>query len=70
MALHWSSGVSVESWVEIDQRATTRCEVDVLNDSATLFFGEREDFVLHLSRDNLRSLADLAAQAHAELSAS
>lgn len=67
MALHWRSGISVESWVEMDQRTTTRCEVDVLNDSATLFFGEREDFVLHLGRENLRSVAELAAGAHAQL---
>lgn len=69
MALHWRSGVSVESWVQIDERTTTRCEVDALNDCATLYFGEREDFVLHLGRDNLRSVAELATYAHAELAA-
>lgn len=67
MAQHWSSGVSVESWVQIDDRASARCEVDAANDAATLYFGEREDFVLHLGRDNLRSVAELASQAHAEL---
>lgn len=52
-----------------NQRTTARCEVDALNDCATLYFGEREDFVLHLGRDNLRSVAELATQAHAELAA-
>lgn len=67
MALHWRSGISIESWVQMDEHTTARCEVDALNDCATLYFGEREDFVLHLGRDNLRSVAELASQAHAEL---
>jgi hypothetical protein len=67
MALNWSSGISIESWVEMDERTTARCDVDARNDCATLYFGEHEDFVLHLGRDNLRCVADLAAQAHAEL---
>lgn len=69
MTLHWRSGISMESWVQMDPRTTTRCEVDPLNDCATLFFGEGEDFVLHLGRENLRSVADLAARAHDQLAA-
>lgn len=69
MGLNWVSDVSIESWVEMRERVPTRCEVDHLNDRATLFFGQREDFVLHLCRDSLRRVADLAAQAHTQLEA-
>lgn len=69
MTLYWDSGISIESWVEMRERVPAGCELDPLNDCATLFFGQGRDFVLHLGRENLRSLAELAAHAHAELSA-
>lgn len=69
MGLNWMTGVSVESWVEMAQRVPTRYEVDHVNDCATLFFGHREDFVLHLCRDGLRHLAELAGEAHDRLEA-
>ncbi|MQA09510.1 MAG: hypothetical protein GEU98_13340 [Pseudonocardiaceae bacterium] len=69
VALSWLSGITVESWVEMEEPVPARCELDPTNDSATLFFGEREDFVLHLCRDNLRTVAELAGKAHADLAA-
>jgi hypothetical protein len=67
MTLGYITGVSVESWVELKEQVETRVEVDLLNDCATLYFGSREEFVLHLGRENLREVADLADRAHAEL---
>jgi hypothetical protein len=67
MSLCWQTGVSVESWVDMTTDVVTRCEVDHLNDSAILYFGEAGSFVLHLSRENLRHIAVLATRAHEEL---
>ncbi|TQI94198.1 hypothetical protein [Amycolatopsis cihanbeyliensis] len=67
MALHWQTGVSVESWVEIASGTEIRYEVNPCDRSATLFFGSHCDFVLHLEGDNLRRLAEVAPKAHAEL---
>jgi len=69
MGLFRHSGVSVESWVEIERDTPVQYEVDHLNDRATLFFGQNANFVLHLGGENLRDVADLAARAHAELDA-
>lgn len=61
MALYRHTGISVESWVEIECDTPIRYEVDRLNQQATLFFGEEGDFVLHLGRKNLSEVADLDA---------
>jgi len=68
MALYWQTGVSVESWVEMSADVAMRCEVDPEGGSATLYFG-RDDFVLHLGRENLGAMAELTGRAHAELTA-
>ena len=39
MALYRHTGISVESWVEIECDTPIRYEVDRLNQQATLFFG-------------------------------
>lgn len=67
MALYRQTGVSVESWVEMDTNVNMRYEVNVDSDSATLFFGYRNAYVLTLSRDNLDQVIDLATRASAEL---
>jgi hypothetical protein len=67
MPLYHHSDVSVESWVEMAKDVSTRYEVDHTNDQATLFFGERDDYVLCLGRDTLGQVAKLAEKAHEEL---
>ncbi|OZM72385.1 hypothetical protein CFN78_15480 [Amycolatopsis antarctica] len=69
MALYQQTGVSVESWVEMQEGVDMRCEVEPDGDSAILFFG-RDDFVLHLGRDSLNALATLAGRAREELASS
>jgi hypothetical protein len=67
MALHEMSGVSVESWVEIDSTAAVSIEIDERNDTASLAFGARKDFVLNLAGKALREVAALSTQAATEL---
>jgi len=69
MALYRQTGVSVESWVEMDSTVNMRYEVTPENDSATLFFGHRNAYVLTLNRENLDQVIDLATRASAELKA-
>jgi hypothetical protein len=68
MALYSMSGVSIESWVEIEPNTTVAVEVDEPNDSATLYFGDRRDFVLNLTGKALRDVATLSNRAATELS--
>ncbi|RCW40034.1 hypothetical protein DFQ14_113117 [Halopolyspora algeriensis] len=63
MSLYAQSGVSVESYVEMRPGVSVRCEVDRLNDQATLSFGAREDFMLLLDRNALVQLVDLGTRA-------
>jgi hypothetical protein len=70
MPLYSSTGVSIESWVEIDADTTVTCEVDPPNNGATLYFGHHHDFVLNLSGPALREVAALSRQATLELDAS
>jgi hypothetical protein len=69
MALYTLSGVSVESWVEIAPKTAVRLEVDEPNRTATLFFGERSDFVLHLTGEAVRDVAALSNEAATKLGA-
>jgi hypothetical protein len=69
MALHHETGISVESWVQLTRGVRTRYEVDRRNGLATLFFGERGEYVLHICRENLDQFADLAGQAMRDLDA-
>jgi hypothetical protein len=68
MALN-SSGVSVESWVELGQDVTMRHETDLLNQQAMLYFGNRDEYVLILNRENLRQMIALATKALSDLDA-
>ncbi|TCO52422.1 hypothetical protein [Actinocrispum wychmicini] len=68
MALN-SSGVSVESWVELGQDVTMRQETDLLNQQAMLYFGNADEYVLILGRENLRQVISLATKALSELDA-
>ena len=67
MALYTMSGVSVESWVEIDPTTTVGVEVDEPNDAASLYFGDHKDFVLNLAGKALREVAALSSQAATQL---
>jgi len=66
MALN-SSGVSIESWVQLAPGVAMRHETDVLNQQAMLIFGGGDEYVLILDRDNLAQVVDLASKALAEL---
>lgn len=67
MTLNVLTGVSVESWVELDDGAEMRVECDYLSDCATLYFGSHNDFVLTMYRQHLRNLLDTAERAYTEL---
>ncbi len=67
MAFYRKSGVSVESWVEMRDNVPMSYEVSVLNDNATLYFGQNHDYVLSLDRSALTQVAALAQQAVADL---
>lgn len=67
MPLYHDTGVSVESWVEMTSRVPMRYEIDKLNDQATLFFGQYNDYVLVLNRTNLAQVISLGAKAVSEL---
>jgi lipocalin len=67
MALYKQSGVSVESWVEMTARVPMRYETDVENNNATLYFGQDNDYVLVLNRENLAQVISLGTRAIAEL---
>jgi hypothetical protein len=69
MALYSMSGVSVESWVEVDPTTTVSVELDEPNDAAILYFGDRKDFVLNLAGKALRDVAALSSQAATALGA-
>ncbi|HEX3779327.1 MAG TPA: hypothetical protein VHX38_06645 [Pseudonocardiaceae bacterium] len=69
MPLYVDSGISVESWVEMKRQVPARHEVDRFNELAMLFFGAQDNYVLYLGKENLRSVAELASKALAELDA-
>ena len=67
MALNHLSGISVESWVELDEHVPVSYEVDRLNNDVTLFFGASNEYVLKLNRKNLSQVLELGQRAAAEL---
>lgn len=69
MTLYQRTGVSVESWVDMTADVPMRYEADPHNGSATLFFGQKDDYVLVLNRDNLAQVIALGGMAIAELGA-
>lgn len=66
MALN-SSGVSIESWVQLSQGVPMRYEIDRLNQQAMLCFGAQDEYVLILDKENLRQMLTLAGQAMSDL---
>jgi hypothetical protein len=67
MALYKQSGVSVESWVEMTAQVPMHYEADPESGRATLFFGQDNDYVLVLNRQNLAQVISLGAKAIADL---
>lgn len=67
MALYKQSGVSVESWVEMTARVPMHYETDPANNQATLYFGQDNDYVLVLNRDNLAQMISLGTRAITDL---
>lgn len=67
VALYKQSGVSVESWVEMNAQVPMHYETDAENDRTTLYFGQDDDYVLVLNGKNLKQMVALATQAIAEL---
>ncbi|WP_143012967.1 hypothetical protein [Actinopolyspora mzabensis] len=67
ISLYRRTGVSVESYVEMARGVAVRCEVDRLNEQASLAFGSSESFVLSLDRDALEQLVSLGSRAIVEL---
>jgi hypothetical protein len=67
VALYTVSGVSVESWVEIDPTTPVSVEVDEPNETAILYFGDHKDFVLNLTGRALHEVATLSTEAAAKL---
>lgn len=67
LSLFQDCGVSVDTWVEMTAQVPMRYETDAHNDHATLFFGQHNDYVLMLNRDNLARIISLGTQAIAEL---
>src|SRR2546421_337517 len=49
-SLYRNADVVVESWVELRESVTTTYEVDREDQFATLYFGTRNAFVLHVNR--------------------
>ncbi len=70
MRLYSLPEVSQSSWIEMRPDVTMRYEIDRDDESATLFFGHHDDYVINLSRDNLTQLLDLGAAARRELASS
>ncbi|KGI82378.1 hypothetical protein IL38_06535 [Actinopolyspora erythraea] len=67
MSLCGHTGVSVESYVEMGSGVAVRCEVDRLNEQASLAFGSSETFVLSLDRQALERVVSLGSRVIAEL---
>jgi hypothetical protein len=67
MPLFHQSGVSVDTWVEMTSQVPMHYETG--SEQATLFFGQHNDYVLVLNRENLAQLLSLGAKAIADLEA-
>jgi hypothetical protein len=67
MPLNRESGVCVDSWVEMTANVPMRYEINDLDERATLYFGQQENYVLTLGRDNLEQVVALAGRAIAAL---
>lgn len=70
MPLYHDTGVSVENWVEMKRTVAMKYEVDHCNDTATLFFGGHDTYVLNVSQENLAQIIQLGSKALADLKVS
>lgn len=69
MPLFHDSGVSVDTWVEMTAQVPMHYETDSGSGHATLFFGQHNDYVLVLNRENLAQIISLGTKAIADLEA-
>lgn len=67
MGLYTQPGVYQACWLEMKANVTMSYEVDHLNESATLKFGTRDEYMLTIGRQNLEQLLELASAARLEL---
>lgn len=67
MGLYTLPGVYQATWIEMKSDVTMSYEVDRLNESATLKFGTRDEYMLTISLQNLEQLLELASAARLEL---
>jgi hypothetical protein len=61
--------ITVESWVEMTSDVPMRCQTDRIHEHASLYFGQSNEYVLTLSRENLTRMIELCTTAAAELDA-
>jgi hypothetical protein len=61
--------VSVDTWVEMTSQVPMRYETDSGSEHATLIFGQHNDYVLVLNRENLAQIISLGTKAIADLEA-
>ncbi|MEU5853512.1 hypothetical protein [Saccharopolyspora shandongensis] len=69
MALPHYSGISIDSFVEMEDEVPMRYEIDRHNDLVVLYCGRNSEYVLSIGRENLAALISLGAKAIAELAA-
>jgi len=68
MAVYMHSGISVDSWVDVEPHVPIRYELNG-DDTVTMYFGNNNDFVLGMHSDTLRELAAMTTKAITELDA-
>ncbi|MEV0082706.1 hypothetical protein [Saccharopolyspora sp. NPDC050642] len=69
MALLHYSGISIDSFVEMEDEVPMRYEIDRHNDLVILYCGRNGEYVLSIGRENLAALISLGAKAIEELTA-
>lgn len=67
MSLYTQPGVYQASWIEMKPDVAMRYEIDHLNETATLYFGTGEEYVITLSQHNLDQFLELGTGAKREL---
>ncbi|SDY67798.1 hypothetical protein SAMN05216215_103253 [Saccharopolyspora shandongensis] len=69
MALLHYSGMSIDSFVEMEDEVPMRYEIDRHNDLVVLYCGRNSEYVLSIGRESLAALISLGTKAIAELTA-
>ena len=67
LSLYTLPGVYQSTWIEMKDDVSMRYEVDHDNDIATLYFGNREEYVITIGSNNLGQFVALALAAKREL---